>query len=155
MSHTAVRLSPPPAIMLKIGNPVFRAVLKSPLGRRVATMGVLSFTGRRSGRHIEIPVGIHEIGGVPTVFTDRTWRLNFTGGAPVTVTYRGHTYQATGTLADAGATEVGVAMRTALDAVGNPRRLGVVVERGHEVSAADLAGLGQSMIRLDLTNRAG
>jgi hypothetical protein len=89
-----VRLSPPPPALMRLLNPLVRRVLSSRhLGGRIDQMMLLEFTGRRSGRRIRVPVALHLIDGVPMAFTHRPWRLNFTGGAPVTVTHRGQVRQ--------------------------------------------------------------
>jgi hypothetical protein len=52
-----------------------RTAISSPLGRRIP-FGMLSFAGRRSGKAYSVPVGVYEVDGVATVFTDGTWRFN-------------------------------------------------------------------------------
>jgi hypothetical protein len=85
-----VRLSPPPPTLMRLLNPLVRRVLSSRhLGGRIDQIMLLEFTGRRSGRRIRVPVALHLIDGVPMAFTHRPWRLNFAGGAPVTITHRG------------------------------------------------------------------
>src|SRR5207244_1878970 len=79
-----VRHRPPPAALLRVLNPTVRASLGTPLWRLFPSwMAVLEFSGRRSRRQLRVPVGIHDVHGTPTVFTDRPWRLNFAAGAPV------------------------------------------------------------------------
>jgi hypothetical protein len=86
-------------------------------------------------------------------FTDRPCRLNFKGGAPVAVTYRGRVRHTTGTLAPMTAEEMGVAVRESLDNGGSAQRMGIRTARGFEPSAVDLASLGpalgSSVIRFD------
>jgi hypothetical protein len=144
---TPVRNQPPPPAVLRLVNPVMRRLMRSPLGRRMKpSIVLLCFTGRRTGRRLEVPVGMHDIDGVPTVFTSGTWRANFAGGYPVTLVRQGRELPALGELVDAP-DEVGAALRAALRQV-PARRLGLSVERGREPSAGELAALGRSMIRL-------
>src|SRR4029450_11918939 len=67
-----------------------------------------------SSRPLRVPVGLHDVHGTPTVFTDRPWRLNFAGSAPVTVISRGKRRHGRGELVqDRG--EVGSALAVALE----------------------------------------
>ncbi len=82
--------------LLKVANPVFAIVLRSPLHRLLDAafrprIQVLTVTGRKTGRRYTIVVGRHEINGVPTIFTSMPWRVNVRGGADVQVTYEGRT----------------------------------------------------------------
>ncbi len=109
-------------------------------------MAVLEFSGRRSQQRLRIPVGVHEVHGLPTVFTERPWRLNFAGGAPVTVISRGRRRGGHGDLVrDRG--EVGSAFAAALEGM-RPSYLGIAVDKGHQPTAEELAALGGDMIRI-------
>ena len=86
-----VRLRPPPAAVLRVLNPMVRASLGTPFWRLFPSwMAVLEFSGRRSRRQLRVPVGLHDVHGTPTVFSERPWRLNFAGGTAVTVISRGN-----------------------------------------------------------------
>ena len=143
-------MAPPPVAVLRRVNPVVLRVLSSPVGRRVGALVVVEFVGRRSGRRFRTPVVAHVVDGVPHAVTDRPWRLNFSEGAPVTVTHRGEAVDGRATLLPLSAPDVGTFMRRALDNGESPRALGLRVRRGHAVTAAELAALGQSVIRFDL-----
>jgi hypothetical protein len=65
----AVRDSPPPDAILRVLNPLLRAVLGTPAGRLLKAYGVLRFTGRRTGRALAIVVGVHEVDGALVVWT--------------------------------------------------------------------------------------
>lgn len=82
--------------LLKVANPVFTALLRSPLHCVLdATFRprllVLTITGRSTGRRYTIVVGRHEIDGVLSVFTSMPWRVNLRGGADVQMTCDGRT----------------------------------------------------------------
>jgi hypothetical protein len=140
---------PPEALLRRFANPVLRAVLSSPLRRLVGpSLAVLEFSGRKTGRRYRIPVGLHTVDGSRVVFTPSGWRLNFRGGAPVTITHRGGTVMGTGTLVEDPAV-VAAGLQQALDG-STPRRLGLRVEKGHEVTREDAVAAGRSMIRLEL-----
>ena len=146
-----VRLSPPPPALMRLLNPLVRRVLSSRyLGGRIDQIMLLEFTGRRTGRRIRVPVALHLIDGVPMAFTHRPWRLNFTGGAPVTITHRGQSRHARGVLLAATPEQVGSALRTALDSGTSPFVLGLKIARSHEPTTQDLASVGHSLIRFDL-----
>jgi hypothetical protein len=146
-----VRLSPPPPALMRLLNPLVRRVLSSRhLGGRIDQIMLLEFTGRRSGRRIRVPVALHLIDGVPMAFTHRPWRLNFTGGAPVTITHRGQNRQGRGVLLPATPEQVGSALRMALDGGTSPFVLGLKIARSHEPTTQELASVGHSLIRFDL-----
>jgi hypothetical protein len=142
----AVRLAPPPAGVIRLINPVMRVAIRSRLGRRMGPLAVIRFSGRRSGLPRDVNVGLHEIDGVPTVFTDRPWRLNFRGGADVTVLKGGRTWTGRAELVDAP-DEVGRDLATAVAQVG-ARNLGVSITKGARPTADDFGGLGKSMVRI-------
>ena len=80
----------PPALLLRIGNPIVRRVLRSPLHRLLSKHLVLvTVTGRRSGRTHTVPVGRHVEDGTLTVAAHGTWRVNLRGGAPLRLTIDG------------------------------------------------------------------
>jgi hypothetical protein len=146
---------PPPPAVLKAMNVVMRPLLASPLGRRINGVMLLEFSGRRSGRRIKVPVNFHLVDGVPMAFTDASWRLNFDGGAPVKVTYRGQVHETRGSLVPMSPEAMGQAVRKSLDTGGSAQRMGIKTARGHEPTATELAALGPalgtSVIRLDFT----
>jgi hypothetical protein len=152
---TAVSLGPPPPpAVLKAMNLVMRPLLASRLGRHAPGAMLLEFRGRRTGRTLRVPVNFHLVDGTPMAFTDAPWRLNFTGGAPVTVTHRGRVHRTRAELQAVTPHEMAVAVRKSLDTGGSAQRMGLKVSRGHEPSVADLAGLGAalgtSIIRFDV-----
>ena len=103
----------PPAALVKTLNVVLRALLPSPLGRGVREFMLLGFTGRRSGRRYRVPVTAHRDAGGLYVLTPAGWRLNFTGGADVGVTFGGRTTPMRGDLVE----DETVVVRTYLDRI--------------------------------------
>ncbi|TCJ89780.1 grhN [Nocardia alba] len=151
MTTTNVRLSPPPPALMRLINPVVRRVLATPmLGGRIRRQAILGFAGRRTGRRLRIPVCLHHVEGETVVFTERPWRHNLEGGAPVTVTCRGQIRHGRAVLVDATPARVGAAMRAAMDDGAGPFELGLKVTRGYDPTADDLAAIARSIIRLDL-----
>lgn len=145
---TRVRLNPPPPALMRMVNPLVRWVLTTrPLGRRIGRIALVEFRGRRTGQLLRIPMGMHDIDGVPTAFTARRWRLNFTGGAPVILTRHGRPRAGTAVLVTAVPGQVGVALRTALDDGASPFDLGLRIGRRDDPSVAELDSTGLSMIR--------
>src|SRR5205085_299590 len=135
-------------MLLRIINPTVRALIGTSAGRLVPSwMAVLLFTGRHSGTQYRVPIGIHDVQGTPTVFTDRPWRLNFRGGAPVTVMQRGRQRHGHGVLVE-GRENVGVALLDALQHTSRPSNLGLRVAKGHQPTVEDLTALGSSMIQI-------
>jgi F420H(2)-dependent quinone reductase len=89
MTSTVKRSVPPPALV-KMGNPVVRMLLGSPLhGVLDDSFLVLHLTGRKTGRRYDIPVGYVDMEGKLAVVTVSRWRVNLRGGADVEVTLRG------------------------------------------------------------------
>ena len=89
-SKPAVEQALAPAAMVKVVNPVLRAILGSPL-HAIASKGlmVLHVRGRRSGRVYDVPVGRHELDRQLLTFGGGTWRVNLRGGADLEVTIDG------------------------------------------------------------------
>ncbi|WP_446221939.1 nitroreductase/quinone reductase family protein [Nocardia sp. IBHARD005] len=147
---TNVRLSPPPPELMRLINPVVRRVLATPfLGSRIRRQGMVEFTGRRTGRNLRIPVCLHRVGDETLIFTERGWRHNLAGGAPVTVTHRGQLRHGRAVLVDATPSQVGAAMRAAMDDGARPFELGLKITRGCDPTADDLAVIARSIIRVD------
>jgi hypothetical protein len=89
MTSTVRRSVPPPALV-KMGNPVVRILLGSPLhGALDDSVLVLHLTGRKTGRRYNIPVGYVDMEGKLAVVTIAGWRANLRGGADVEVTLHG------------------------------------------------------------------
>jgi hypothetical protein len=144
--QAAVSLKPPPAGVIRLVNPMMRRLIRSRLGRRLAPLAVIGVDGRRTGTRREFNVGLHDVDGVLTVFTDRPWRHNFSGGAEVTVARGGTTWRGRGELvADPGL--VGPALAAACGQVG-PRKLGLRIRTDADPTVEDFAAVGKSMIRI-------
>jgi hypothetical protein len=141
-----VRLQPPPAALLRVLNPIVRASLGTPFWRLLPRwMAVLEFQGRRSGKEYRIPVGVHDANGAPAVFSLEAWRLNFEGGAPVTVVAQGHRRTGTAQLVRDPAV-VGPAFLAALEHTSRPSNIGLAVAKGHKPTAEEMSALGREMI---------
>jgi hypothetical protein len=86
----AVERVKPPEALIKVGNPVFSWLLRSPLRRLVGEhLMLLHFRGRKTGRNYTVVVGRWTIDGRLSVLTNSAWRANFRGGARVEVTLDG------------------------------------------------------------------
>ena len=146
-----VRMSPPPPGLMRLINPLVRRVLTAkPLGRHIEAVMLLEFAGQRTGRVIRVPVARHVIDGTVMAVTKRRWRLNFIGGAPVTVTHRGQIQHGHAFLVPATPDQVGAALRTALDNGSSPFILGLKISRRYSPTVTDLAQIGASLVRLEL-----
>jgi hypothetical protein len=87
---SAVKRTVPPQALIRLGNPVVRLLSRSPLhGMLDASVLLLHVTGRKSGRHYDIPVNYADIDGRLIIVTSAAWRVNLRGGAEVEVTCRG------------------------------------------------------------------
>jgi len=140
-----VAVKAPPAALIRVLNPIMRAVLPTRLGRRMQPLAILEITGHRTGREHRIPVGLHDVDGEHVIFTDRPWRENARGGADVVVAAGGRRRPGYAELIDDPVT-VGESLAAAVGQVG-PRRLGLAVT-GTTPTTADYAATGKSMIRI-------
>jgi hypothetical protein len=135
--------------LIKVLNPTVRAIIGTPISRVLPKwMAVIEVKGRKSGAQRRIPCGVHEVNGVPRIFTDRPWRLNFRGGVPVTVVQQGTRRTGRAELNEdpqTVAAEFGDALKQL-----RPSELGVKVAKGHEPTTAEIATLGKSMITITL-----
>lgn len=146
MTADSLRDGRPPRALVRVLNPVMRTVLPTPIGRLVRSLALLEFAGRRSGRRFRVPIGCHPFDGGYLVISPAPWRANFAGGHPVTVHFRGHAEQMTGTL-DADPDAVARTVQALLDEGLPPRMMGLKVRGGHRVTAEDVARLDRKLIR--------
>lgn len=75
--------------MTRIGNLFVRPLLRSRFGARLHDLALLGFTGRRTGRRYDVPVGYRELDGDGLILTTSAWRENLRGGADVELTHDG------------------------------------------------------------------
>ena len=67
-----------PRIVFKLLNPLMKLILNSPFHRLMSSrVMVISFTGRKSGKHFAIPVAYTWEGNHVIVVTHGAWRNNF------------------------------------------------------------------------------
>lgn len=79
-------------LLLQIGNPFMKAILRSPLHGLVSKSTLLiTVKGRKSGKLYTTPVNYLREGDAVTVVSarNRTWWRNLRGGAQVTLRMRG------------------------------------------------------------------
>lgn len=146
MSTEAHNAELPHWLVNHVVNPLMRLMLPSPVGRRIP-LGLLRFTGRRTGRRYNIPVGVHEIEGALVVFTPARWAANFEGGAPAELVRAGKRTSMRGVLVQDPA-QVGPWLRAALTSAPSPRQVGLAVPEGYVIGDEEAARL-RSAIRLD------
>ena len=142
-----VRNAHPPAWLMRLVNPLNRAVARSPLGHLMGPVVLLEFEGRRSGKHYAVPVMSYDYNGATVVFTDGRWASNFKGGAPVTVRRIGRTYTGVADLSEGD--DVAPALRAVLAGLRSPRRVGLSIDTGHVPTDAELRSL-RVLIRLNV-----
>lgn len=142
----------PPKIMFKVADPLMRFAVAR-LGLRPPGLGLLRFTGRRSGRRLELLVAIHDIDG-PAVLTNSSWRHNFEGGREVSVVTDRDERPMVGTL-ESDPEAVADAYLRRISEIGidqAPRRLGIRSVTGEVPARDDLVSfvdeVGLSIIRL-------
>ena len=154
MTSTVKRSVPPPALV-KMGNPLVRILLGSPLhGVLDGSFLVLHLTGRKTGRRYNIPVGYVDMRGKLTVVTVARWRVNLRGGADVEVTRHGRR-RPMHALLDEDPASVAVSYQAMIDRIGlkkAQRQLGISLPGGRAPTALELKdaahGYGWSVITL-------
>jgi hypothetical protein len=143
---TAVRDAPMPTAVLAVLNAVMRVLLPTRAGRLIRPFALLAFRGRHTGRAFLVPAGLHRVADCDCVLTPAGWAVNFTGGIPVTVHYRGRTRTTTGRL-DEDPTAGRRALLALLGSGTKPQLVGL--KASQPVTPADLAGVDRFVIWLD------
>jgi hypothetical protein len=140
MTSTVKRSVPPPTLV-KMGNPLVRMLLGSPLhGVLDDSFLVLHLTGRKTGRRYDIPVGYIDMEGKLIVVTVARWRVNLRGGADVEVTLRG-CLRPMHALLDEDPASVAVNYRAMIDRIGQKkaqRQLGFSLPGGRTPTVLEL-----------------
>ena len=87
-----ISVSHPPAVVLRVVNPILKMVLHTPLaGPARNQFMVVNFTGRKSGRPYSLVVTAHVIDGILYATTGAAWKNNFRDGATAHVLHGGKT----------------------------------------------------------------
>jgi hypothetical protein len=144
----AVRDARPPEALVRVTNPLVRAVVRSPLGRRIGALAIVDHHGRRTGEPRHVVAAWHELGGRGFVVTPAAWRANFAGGAPARVRHEGRTEAMTGTLVD-DPIEVAATLQQMFDAGVSPRTAGLAVDEHHAIDAADVMAVRRAIVWFD------
>lgn len=83
----AVERIHPPGWLMRVVNPVVTQLIKRGVPTSIAErLMILHFTGHKSGRRYDIPVGYRRIDGRMGVLSNSPWRVNFRGGRDIEVT---------------------------------------------------------------------
>jgi deazaflavin-dependent oxidoreductase (nitroreductase family) len=136
----AVQAGQPPAVLIRLLNPMMKALLRSPLHRFASRQFLLlTVTGRKTGRVYTVPVTRHESGDALVVFAAGGWRRNLRGGAAVRVTLDGSERTGEAQLEE-DPDRVVQAYKRRLDELGNAgaRMLGLKVNVERPVSAEEI-----------------
>jgi hypothetical protein len=151
---TMVRDARPPLVLIRMMNPILRVLLATRAGRFIRPLALIEFAGRRTGRRYRVPVGWHRAGGEQLVFTPAPWRMNFAGGAAVTVHHLGQRAAMHATL-DADPASVARSLGAFFDSGGSPRQIGLRIADGHQLTPADVASVKRAAIRFEPAPPAG
>ncbi len=152
MDRPVVQDAPPPRQVIRLANPLLRALLRSPLHRMVdKNLMLLTVTGRKTGRMYTVPVGRHEsTDGSFVLSAGGQWRHNLRGGADVRVTLDGRERAAHAVLEE-DPDRAAEAFKTLLDRAG-PRALAVKVNVDRSPTVAEikpaLTGRGVAYLQL-------
>ncbi len=148
MTATVAQDARPPLALIRMMNPVLRAILPTPLGRVVRPFALLEFHGRRSGHLLRVPVGWHRTESGDVVITPAAWRGNFGSSIPVTVFHRGVRHDLIGTL-DTDPAHVAAELQSLMDRHGSLGRVGIKAPRGHRVTQRDVEALDRAVIHFE------
>ena len=136
-----VKRSVPPPTLVKMGNPLVRMLLGSPLhGMLDDSFLVLHLSGRKTGRRYDIPVGYVDMGGKLAVVTVARWRVNLRGGADVRVMLRGR-LRPMHALLEEDPASVAVSYQAMIDRIGwkkAQRQLGISLPGGRAPTVLEL-----------------
>jgi hypothetical protein len=146
-----VRDARPPAVLLRVTNPILGGLLRTPVSRVIRPLALVEFRGRRTGRRRRVVVGWHIIDGAPVVVTPAPWRVNFDDDRPVTVRRRGRREHYIGTL-DTDPAVVAKAIDAALREGTSARALALRVPDGHVITENDVTRTGRAIVRFRQTN---
>jgi hypothetical protein len=153
-ARPAVEEGQPPPAVIRVLNPVMRALLRSPLHRLASRQFVLlSVTGRKTGRTYTIPVTRHQSGDEIVVYAAGGWRRNLRGGAAVRVVLDGRERAGEARLEE-DPDRVAQAYKQRLDELGpsNARMLGLKLNVNRPVTSEEIkpvvAGRAIATIRL-------
>ncbi len=138
MDRPVVQDAPPPRQVVRLINPLLKALLRSPLHRLLdKNLMLLTVTGRKTGRAYTVPVGRHESGdGSLVLSAGGNWRYNLRGGADVRVTLDGRERAAHAVLEE-DPDRAAKAFKTLLDRAG-PRALGMKVNVDRSPTVAEI-----------------
>lgn len=148
VSVGAVRDARPPEAVVRVTNPLVRAMVRGPLGRHIGGLAIIDHHGRRTGAARHVVAAWHELDGRGFVVTPAAWRANFIGGAAAQIHHRGLTSAVTGTLEDDPA-EVAAILRQLFDAGASPRSTGLAIDEHHSIDAADVTAVHRAIVWFD------
>jgi F420H(2)-dependent quinone reductase len=144
---TTITRNVPPTALVRAVNPLARLLLRSPL-HRLLDRGVvlLHVTGRKTGRHYDIPVGYTAIEGRLVLVSTARWRVNLRGGADVEVTRHG-IRRPMHALLDEDPASVAVAYESVIEHLGwakASRQLGIATPGGKRPTLLELRVAAQT-----------
>jgi deazaflavin-dependent oxidoreductase (nitroreductase family) len=141
MDQAPIRDGRPPKWLLRIINPLLKAVLRSPLHRLVSKQFILlTVTGRKSGRTYTLPVGRHEWSdGRYVVSAAGAWRHNLRGTTDVRVTLDGRAHDAQA-VEEQDPDRRAEVFKTLLERT-SPGAVGVKVSKGHSPTVEEIKPL--------------
>ncbi len=159
-SKPSIERVKPPKWFIRRTNPILRGLAKRLPGLARSVL-VLHFTGRKSGRRFDVPIGYRLEDGRIQILTDSVWRHNFTGGRGAEVTYLCRRQPAEGTLADDPA-ELADYYMTQTEAIGAKRvasDLGMRINLDRAPTHAEwmdaLQRVGMARVWVDLREKSG
>lgn len=125
-----------------VANRIIPLVLRAPLLHRLLSgaLMLITFIGRVSGKRFTIPVTYLPVDGGVVFFSNRRWRRNLRGGAPVTLRLRGRDVRGVAEPDENRETVVREA-RAYLSrrGLGSARKIGLALDHGQEPTDPVLA----------------
>ncbi|MDX1415362.1 MAG: nitroreductase/quinone reductase family protein [Candidatus Promineifilaceae bacterium] len=153
MSVRKVSDNRPPQLLFKLGNPIVKAILASPIhGLLDGGLMLLTFVGRISGKSYTIPVGYHtQDDNSLLVFSGHSWWKNLRGGKKVKLLLRGKAVEAMAEpITEREVVMAHVNQFVAENGIDNVRRIGVFLQNKNP-SAEELAEGAKNTVIIRLT----
>jgi hypothetical protein len=151
--QSEIRDTRPPTGVLRVANPILKALLRTPLSRLLRPLALLEFPGRRTGRTIRVVVAWHHVDGNPVVVTPAAWRVNFSDQTPATVTWRGRRRHYLATLYD-DPTQVATTLNAILRNGSSPRAIALHLPAHHIITPHDVLQTRRAIIRFQPTDHS-
>jgi hypothetical protein len=136
-------------------NPAMRSLLRSPLhGITSRNIGIVHFTGRKSGRKLNTPLSYTREGNIVRLLSNQStrWWLNFRGeGVEVEMEIARQSYPGTATLLEGDSEPLREGVRRFIRSLPRDAKVyGLKLDADGEVVEASLAAIAEQLILVEI-----